>query len=106
MKTFLKLFSIALIAITLTACGKAKLDTTSKEAMNESSKKVMAELSPEDQERFQMTLLSIYMSKALSNLDNPKEAEKAMLEVNADLNGKTAEEIFEYAEKLKEEKSK
>ncbi len=105
MKTFLKLFSIALIAITLTACGKAKLDTTSKEAMNESSKKVMAELSPEDQERFQMTLLSIYMSQALSNLDNPEDAEKAILEVNAELNGKTAEEVFKYAEELKKEKS-
>jgi hypothetical protein len=106
MKTFFKLFVIALIAITLTACGKAKLDTSSKEAMNESSKKVMAELSPEDQERFQMTLLTIYMSKALSNLNNPEEAEKAMLEVNDELNGKTAEEIFKYAEKLQKEANK
>ncbi|OOE57263.1 DUF6694 family lipoprotein [Salinivibrio sp. IB282] len=92
------LLAIATILM-LSGCGKPTLDTSSDETMKESVQKIMTDLSKEDQERFKKTLTGIYMG-TLASLDG--DAEDAKEEVNENLHGKTAEEVFQYADELKQ----
>ena len=56
MKNILKTLALGVMITLLTACGEPKLDTSSDEAMKASIQKIMAELSPEEQENFKKTI--------------------------------------------------
>lgn len=84
----------------LAGCGKPTLDTSSEEALKASVQEIMADLSKEDQQKFQKSLGGIYMLGALASLGN-SDAEDAAAKINAKLDGKTAEEIFEMADELR-----
>ncbi|MBN2768280.1 MAG: hypothetical protein JXQ68_04200 [Campylobacterales bacterium] len=102
MKTIVKIFSIAILAIILSGCGKSTLDTSSEEAMKKSADKIMTELSAEDQERFQRSIVGIYMYAAITSLGNGENQDEVLNKVNTQMDGKTAEEIFALADELQE----
>lgn len=101
MNNMLKLVLAITTILMLSACGKPTLDTSSDEAMKESVQKIMADLSKDDQEKFKKTLTGIYMLGALASLGSDN-AEDAKAKINAKLNGKTAEEVFQLADELKQ----
>lgn len=106
MKHTLKLASLILAALLLTACGDPKLDTSSDETMKKSMEVIMSELSEEKQKQFQKTVAGIYMAEAFSNLGGKKSKDEMRASVNAKLDGKTAEDLFAMAEEMKNRKNK
>jgi len=104
MNNLFKLVLAIATIIMLSGCWKPTLDTSSDETMKESVQKIMADLSKDDQKRFKETLTGIYMIGALASLGG--DAEDVKEKINAKLNGKTAEEIFQFADELKQEMKK
>ena len=102
MKKIFKTLALGLMISLLTACGEPKLDTSSEETMKASIKNIMAELSPEEQNKFKKTLTGIYMLGAMAHLGDSASAEEAQAKVNAKLDGKTAKEGFTMAEEIRE----
>jgi len=102
MKNILKTLALGVMITLLTACGEPKLDTSSDEAMKASIQKIMAELSPEEQENFKKTITGIYMLGAMASLGNDVSADQANAKINAKLDGKTAKEVFIMADEIRE----
>ena len=100
MKKPIQLALVASVVFMLAGCGEPTLDTSSDEAMKESVQEIMADLSEEDQKRFKKTLTGIYMLAALSSMGDGN-SEDAKAKINAKLDGKTAEEVFQFAEEIK-----
>lgn len=101
MKNLFKLVFVIATIFMLSGCGKPTLDTSSDVAMKNSVQKIMAELSKDDQERFKKSLARIYMLGAIASLGGGN-AEDAKEKINAKLDGKTAEEVFQLAYELKQ----
>lgn len=91
-------FAISLLA----ACGEPKLDTSTDETMKSSVQNIMAELSPEDQEKFKKTITGIYMIGALASMGEGKSTEEIKESINSKLDDKTAIEIFEVADEIRQ----
>lgn len=102
MKNLLKLVVTITTIFLLSGCGDPTLDTSSDAALKESVSKIMADLSQDDQERFKKALTGVYMFGALASMgsDNP---EQARAKIDEKLNGKTAEDIFQLADELKQQ---
>lgn len=101
MKTLTRFILIITTIFMLVGCGEPKLDTSSTDAMNQSVEKIMATLSKQDQQRFKQDLVGIYMVAALSSGNASSDQVKA--EINAKLDGKTAQEVFQMADQLRDE---
>ncbi len=102
MNKLVKLSYILAVALSLTACGKPTLDTSSDKAIKESVGIITSELSKDDQARFKKALIEIYMIGTLANLGNNKSKDEVKAEINTRIDGKTAEEIIELADELKQ----
>ncbi len=103
MKNTLKIFVLGAVISLLTACGEPKLDTSSDETMTASIQEIMGELSIEDQEKFEKTIMGIYVLTAMSSFGNDVSPEEAKAKIDEELNGKTAKEIFAIADEIKAE---
>jgi len=101
MEKILKTLAFGVMITLLTACGDPKLDTSSDEAMKASIQKIMAELSPEEQEGFKKTITGIYMLGAMASLGNDVSADQAKAKINEKLDGKTAKEVFIMADEIR-----
>ena len=88
----------------LSGCGEPTFDTSSDETIKESLQEIIADLSKDDQERFKKTLTNIYMFGALADFGD--NAEDTTEKINSILNGKTADEIFQFANELKQKVKK
>ena len=101
MKTIQSL-TVGLAISLLAACGDPKLDTSTDETMKSSIQSITAELSPEDQERFKKAITGIYMLGALASMGEDKSTEEIQASINSKLDGKTAAEIFEVADEIRQ----
>ena len=104
MNSLFKLVFTTTIILMLSGCGEPTFDTSSDETIKESLQEIIADLSKDDQERFKKTLTSIYMFGALANFGD--NAEDTKEKINSILNGKTADEIFQFANELKQKVKK
>lgn len=92
-----KYLLIVMFTSLITACGSPELNTSTDETIMSSMQDIMSELSPEDQEKFLISLTEIYMNSAMSSIGSNKSPEEMKLSVNSKLDGKTAKEIFDLA---------
>lgn len=97
MKNILKFIMMAGTIVLLSACGEPTYDTSSKDAMNESAKKIMAELNDDDKKKFMQAVQTIYFVGAIINDKNDETIKK----IEEKLNGKTGKEIISLSEDLK-----
>jgi len=103
MLNFMKwVFLVAAVTV-LTGCGEPTLDTSSEEAMGQSAKEIMAELSEEEQARFKEAIAGIYMMGAFAMMGGDVSEKELEAEINAKLDGKTADDIFEMVDDLQKE---
>ena len=103
MKNILKIASIVVLALLLTACGdEPKIDGSSKDAMKKSVHKIMEELPDEKKEKFQKTLTGIFMLGALSSMGSNHSEDEIQAKILSKLDGKTADDIFKMGAELKE----
>jgi len=102
MKT--KIFFL-LTLIFFIVCSQPKIDTSSDEKMRNSIDEVKKTLSIEKREKFEESLqLIILEGFGLQNLISENGNIKSDLEVKKSINGKTADEIIAYADKIKKER--
>ena len=104
MNSLFKLVFTTTIILMLSGCGEPTFDTSSDETIKESLQEIIADLSKDDQERFKKTLTNIYMFGALADFGD--NAEDTTEKINSILNGKTADEIFQFANELKQKVKK
>lgn len=102
MEKFWKIFLAAVLAASLAACGAPTLDTSSDEALKASTEEMMADLSPEDQQRFKQALAGFLMGGVLQQMGSGKSGEEVANDVMKELDGKTAEEIIAMGDEMKE----
>ena len=75
--------------------GDPTFDASSDASMGKSAEEIMSKLSPSEQKKFGEAIMSVYM---LGSMLNYSEAA-----INAKLDGKTAEDLFDLVEDLKQE---
>lgn len=103
----MKKIAIIITSIILFGCGDSgpKLDTTSAEAMKKSVTVMMDSLPKEEQAEFQKAIGVIMMSH-MDTVMKSKNPDEAMKKVMKKHNGKSAQEIIDYANKIKEKNRK
>lgn len=94
------------LTLLLSGCSEPTLDTSSKQALSDSGKEIMATLSEEDQERFKETIAGIYMLGAFASLGNDGNMDEIKARIDEKLHGKTAEEIFQIADEIEQQMDK
>lgn len=93
--------SLALVAF-LAGCGDPKIDGSSTESFEDSSKKMAESLNDEQKEKFGQAIVILAFSEAFQNLDaTPEETSKKFREK---LHGKTANDIIVLAEAIRGQK--
>lgn len=94
----------SVVAMVLAGCGPATLDGSSNEAMQESTKAVKESLSAQEQARFEASLQTILMDRAMpggsalaaARMDSGQAAADLMRE----LDGKSAEQVIAMADSI------
>ena len=102
----MKYFLILLSVVLLSACGKATIDASSQDALQQSVEKIAEDMDQQEKAEFQQAVITIAMhhsSAALqqamsgNNID-AADVERQMLDA---LHGKSADEVISYAKGLK-----
>ncbi|CDH04270.1 conserved hypothetical protein [Xenorhabdus bovienii str. oregonense] len=85
-----------LLSIFLVGCGgEPTFDASNDEAMKASAEKMAKNMSPEEMEKFEKAFLKLSMKSVLV----AKDGDDALTLMKEKLNGKTAKQIIEMAEK-------
>ncbi|OUR63639.1 hypothetical protein A9Q79_09875 [Methylophaga sp. 42_25_T18] len=106
MKYTFKIASLILVALLLTACGDPKIDASSDEAMKKSIQAIKEKLTEEKKEEFKEALFGIYMSGALASMGGDKSEEEVQAAILANLDGKTADDLFAMVKELKDNRNR
>jgi hypothetical protein len=105
-----RLIFLFLPLILLVSCGKPKIDTSSKKAMQSSLKEIENNLSKKGKKDFNAALMTIAMnnldfSSALNDKMNPKDNSADFLtKIKNKVNGMTAEQIINKADSIKKDR--
>lgn len=102
MKNILKVLLIGTVVSFLSGCGEPTIDASSEETLKASMQEVMAELDQDKKKELEQAVQGIYMVIALSASSNGASQEKIQETVLEQFDGKTADDIFELAEEIKE----
>jgi hypothetical protein len=106
MKHISRMASLIFVALLLTACAEPKLDGSSPEMLQNSAKIIMEDLPEEMKEKFKETFTWVSMAIRFTNMDNGKTREESRAMLSAELDGKTADDIFVMAKELEEKMQK
>ncbi|UAA39426.1 hypothetical protein KIH87_03455 [Paraneptunicella aestuarii] len=106
MKILFRLLILVSTISFLTACGEATFDSSSDAAKKDSIQAMMEPLSSDDKQKLEEVIKGIYMINVLRNIGNDISKEEMIAQVDEKLNGKTAKEILELGENIKEEMKK
>jgi len=94
---------IFFLLLTMVACNSETptFDTSSKETKKQSIQMMAATMKPDERMRLQKVLAGIYTIGALASLGGKQSEEEIFSLIDSKLNGKTAVEIFTFANELK-----
>lgn len=109
-----KIYLICTVFLALQyGCSDPRIDATSMEAMEESAKKIEAQLPEDEKERFRESLASLTAERVIGKAfamslqgADDSEIEKSVMESVKDLNGLTAQEIIDKADRTLAERRK
>ena len=102
-----KIASVLLLSTALMGCSEATIDTTTEESMQSSIEKVRSSLSEDDKEKFDDALKIVAFSQVdLSDLflDSQSNSDVTKNKMENSLNGKTASEVIDEANRIEEER--
>lgn len=102
MKNMLITFSLICTCFLLSGCNEPTLDASDQASIEESVTAMMEELDTQEQQKFQQALTTIALKATTDNIKKAMsgatvDAEKMQEDFFAVLDGKTAQEIIDYA---------
>ncbi|MBU2886478.1 hypothetical protein KO507_11955 [Gilvimarinus agarilyticus] len=98
------IFALTLVfsCLLLSGCGDPTLDATNQASIEESVNAMMEEMDEQEQQKFQQALASIALEATTANIQKAMsgatiDAEQMQNDFYASLDGKTAQEVIDYA---------